>query len=1463
MHFQIVVTEPSLNVNERPRRQIKHKFIRNNSYTPNSTLDSSSISDSNTATLSPLNVSAVSAEIPSTSSIAFTSSGGGVGGEIAVTTLSTEVKRKRGRPRKIRPEFETPVEVISIGDATVELVEITGDGGIAENEDSGSSGSSNSQTGGSSGGGGQGGGVDSCIVDSERFELLVVEDDLYGTSSSSSASSSPALFSSKVNATTMTTTTLSPLGTTPTMVSGHNDSASITVLMESDDTYVVTVADDNRRDNAVNHDESADSADDGTILVEISDGNDDDDDDDVKLPTSPGRRPERRNRNNAVTKCANVSPVEKKPSTTLSASKTTTNPMKAVQLAMKQLARLSGQSSKAQSVTESPPLPNGITPAAGSHTSAADTNRDSSSSPAMFSDDSASSSILPQVAVRCAPRVTRKNSILFVPTVANRSKMLAKLLAGSPSDAKLCKKLLKASTKAAAYKATAPSSPSPAKKKTNISKSSTDSDGGSVSANGVHDKSATENTPSETQTLQMIAGHDTCYVSVQPLSKEIVANGYLNNVRDSPVEEIESPAYDVVGIAAAACADDVADFDKATINQTNTTESDASAEKVSEKPDDTAITAVLTKHAAEFTIDATPVTRLHVESPKTSSNTSKSVKNGDSKRCENGLSSESTSSDSRTFTPSPLLQPLSSSSEKRSKSSDGSSKPKSQPSCHDSKALTNGPTIAQHSSGSERTSKSSSTPKSISNSGNSSSSGGGGGGGNGSRKSNSDSSKKLTPHKEASSTDHSTARHSHSSTKHGDSKKSSSSSNSKTNKTSISNSDSLKKTSLPSTPTPTHSKDQQQHGQSAATPSPSQQQKTPASINRRNSIESSSKPSAVITIDKEAAARRAKRTAARLESTFRDRSSVTQKKTEPQRKFDPQAILSSCYMPKQVKHDSSLYSIEAMRAAKARVDAEAAAVLTAATAAETSQLDMFPGISSSGAVVAAAVINSDTVPSPFLAAFTTEPQKLFDHSSILPGFDPPNHSDDETIELKTTMLLSAAADGTAVDKADESVIEMIAVKNEPSKLYVHDCQADDKLTTVGLIKNQPPAMDTTEIVEPAIVTDQINDPLAPASDATQSESLALPDPAQNPSTTDEKPSILKIENSDCNQSTTTADSLHDISSNSSILDSSSGVSSASSVDLESESNNIRRSGRIKIITETKQRSRGFGLVRDKVRIHNTMSTQLTTANDQQLNNATNSSGSPTDSNDATSTSSPCGVANSPAADNCSKSPPDLLETELTPAQLEKQQRDVREGLSLFRQIRDNEFLSERNISKETRRMQCDCFLTAGEVARGEFGCGEDCMNRMLMIECGPRCVVGDRCTNKRFQRHQTSSCTIFKTEKKGFGLQASAFIASGDFIMEYVGEVLNGEQFEHRATEYGKEKNRHHYFMALRSDCVIDATIKGNISRFINHSCDPNAETQKWTVNGELRIGFFSTKDVAAGEEITFDYQFQRYGYVN
>lgn len=41
---------------------------------------------------------------------------------------------------------------------------------------------------------------------------------------------------------------------------------------------------------------------------------------------------------------------------------------------------------------------------------------------------------------------------------------------------------------------------------------------------------------------------------------------------------------------------------------------------------------------------------------------------------------------------------------------------------------------------------------------------------------------------------------------------------------------------------------------------------------------------------------------------------------------------------------------------------------------------------------------------------------------------------------------------------------------------------------------------------------------------------------------------------------------------------------------------------------------------------------------------------------------------------------------------------------------------------------------------------------------------------------------------------------------------------------------------------------------FTDHSCAPNCETQKWTVNGDTRIGLFALCDIEPGEELTFNY---------
>jgi histone-lysine N-methyltransferase SETD2 len=104
----------------------------------------------------------------------------------------------------------------------------------------------------------------------------------------------------------------------------------------------------------------------------------------------------------------------------------------------------------------------------------------------------------------------------------------------------------------------------------------------------------------------------------------------------------------------------------------------------------------------------------------------------------------------------------------------------------------------------------------------------------------------------------------------------------------------------------------------------------------------------------------------------------------------------------------------------------------------------------------------------------------------------------------------------------------------------------------------------------------------------------------------------------------------------------------------------------------------------------------------------------------------------------------------------------------------------------------------------------------------------------------------------GYGAQAVEDIQKGEFVMEYVGELITEEEKEERLS--GNE-SRHHYTMKLGDEEFIDPALYGNFGRFLNHSCDPNCETQMWIVKGRNRMGFFAKRFIPKGEDLTFNYQ--------
>lgn len=184
----------------------------------------------------------------------------------------------------------------------------------------------------------------------------------------------------------------------------------------------------------------------------------------------------------------------------------------------------------------------------------------------------------------------------------------------------------------------------------------------------------------------------------------------------------------------------------------------------------------------------------------------------------------------------------------------------------------------------------------------------------------------------------------------------------------------------------------------------------------------------------------------------------------------------------------------------------------------------------------------------------------------------------------------------------------------------------------------------------------------------------------------------------------------------------------------------------------------------------------------------------------------------------------------------------------FKKISSNQYISTKKMELKEIVAKCNCLADAN--------CGEECINRMLFHECRSEC--GKNCTNQTIQTSIPHSIEVFITRDKGWGVRAKTEIKSGSFIIQYVGDVLSGREFRNRTdTKYSDDT--HHYGMHLVAGYVIDARDMGNESRFINHSCQPNCNVQKWVVKGLPCMAIFAVRNIPKGEEITIDYKFQSY----
>ncbi|KAH8911288.1 SET domain-containing protein [Coniochaeta sp. PMI_546] len=163
-------------------------------------------------------------------------------------------------------------------------------------------------------------------------------------------------------------------------------------------------------------------------------------------------------------------------------------------------------------------------------------------------------------------------------------------------------------------------------------------------------------------------------------------------------------------------------------------------------------------------------------------------------------------------------------------------------------------------------------------------------------------------------------------------------------------------------------------------------------------------------------------------------------------------------------------------------------------------------------------------------------------------------------------------------------------------------------------------------------------------------------------------------------------------------------------------------------------------------------------------------------------------------------------------------------------------------------------------------------SREPIYECHSGCSCSLRCPNRVVERGRQIPLQIFRTDERGWGVRCPVDLKKGQFVDKYLGEIITGEEADRRRAQSSMARRKDVYLFALDkfSDensldhrlagppLEVDGEFMSGPTRFINHSCDPNmrifARVGDHADKHIHDLALFAIRDIAAGEELTFDY---------
>lgn len=113
---------------------------------------------------------------------------------------------------------------------------------------------------------------------------------------------------------------------------------------------------------------------------------------------------------------------------------------------------------------------------------------------------------------------------------------------------------------------------------------------------------------------------------------------------------------------------------------------------------------------------------------------------------------------------------------------------------------------------------------------------------------------------------------------------------------------------------------------------------------------------------------------------------------------------------------------------------------------------------------------------------------------------------------------------------------------------------------------------------------------------------------------------------------------------------------------------------------------------------------------------------------------------------------------------------------------------------------------------------------------------------------QSASIRVQKVEGMGLGVFATALIPNGTFVVDYAGDVIDSDELLKRHPDMEPE-----YAFRVDETKYIDGELVDHWSKRMNHNAlRPNLDFEVSAT--PPRVRFTACRDIAAGDELTFDY---------